>query len=139
MANELSYDFGVPLTLVFALANPSANATTAMVVAGGQAFDAITVPTGYVFRPIYLHVESNADLTAGTLTAKVADDGVAIANGPESVLSDTVQKTYAVAGPTAGAGVPAGSDVGVVVVTTAAYLPVTADIDAVLIGLLLPA
>lgn len=136
MANEL---VGVPVTLQFTLANPGAGASTAMTLAGGNGADAILVPTGHVFRPLYLYVESNADLTAGNGTAKVTDDGTVIANGPAPNLADTVQQKEAVGGHTQAAGIAAGHAVGVKFVTDANYLPVTADIDAVLVGMFEPA
>jgi hypothetical protein len=139
MANELAGVGGVPVTLQFALANPSANATTDMTLAGGQGATTFLVPTGHKFRPLYLYVASNADLTAGTLTAKVHVGGTEIASGPEPVLSDEVQSASAVVGLTNYVGVAAGSTVGVSVTTTAAYAPTTADIDAVLVGVFLPA
>ena len=61
MANELTYDQGVDVTLIFALANPGAGATTAMTMAqGGTGF---VVPTGYKFHPTCLNVNSNANDT----------------------------------------------------------------------------
>lgn len=136
MANELTRDDGMSVTLQYAVANPAASATTALTFAqGGLGF---VVPTGYAFHPVCISGESNADLTAGTATFKVTDNTTAIANGPTAVLSDTVQKAAGVqrigANPIA-----AGHVVGLSVVTDSGYLPVTADLDAVLIGVLLPA
>jgi|GEM_PF-5051712 len=137
MANELSFPHGIPVTLDFELANPGAGATTDCLF-GGQGGNGFLVPTGYVFHPIYLSDDSNADLTAGTCTAKVIDNGVEIANGPEPVLADTVQRAAAVA--RVGASpIAAGHFVGVSLTTNAGYLPVTADHTCRLIGLLLPA
>lgn len=135
MANE--FDRNHPLvSLQFELANPSAGATTDMTLAqGGTGF---VVPAGYKFSPVSLTVVSNADLTAGTLDGKVTDDGTEIVSGPEPQLADTVQRATAVVG-----GDPqtiaAAAVVGVSVTTSAGYLPITADIDAVLLGYLLPA
>ena len=42
-------------------------------------------------------VPSSADLTAGTATLKVTSSDTEISNGPEPVLSDTVQRASAVA------------------------------------------
>lgn len=136
MANELDFDDGQPITVVLSIANPAANATTPLAFPqGGVGF---VVPTGYKYCPMYLSIESNADLTAGTATAKVTDNGTVVANGPEPALSDPVQRASAVA--RAGAvTIAAGRRVGVSVVTDAAYAPVTADLDAVLNGIFLPA
>ena len=92
--NELTYDQGLPVSLIFALANPGAAATTAMTLA--QANTGFVVPTGYAFHPLCLNVNSNADLTAGTLTGKVSDNGTVIAGGPEPALSDPTQRASAV-------------------------------------------
>ena len=128
MANELAFhgNEGFPISLIFALANPAAAATTAMLLA--QANTGFVVPTGYKFCPMVLNGNSNADLTAGT----------AIASGPEPALADTVQRATALARAQA-SPIAAGHIVGVSVVTDAGYLPVTADLDAILAGLLLPA
>ena len=130
---------GLTITLHFNKANVLENASTAMVISGGQAADDWTVPTGYVFKPLLLEGESNADLTAGTLTFKVTSNGTAISGGPEPALSDTVQRAQAVARATQCAGVAAGNLVGIKAVADVNYAPNTADLDALLIGLLLPA
>jgi hypothetical protein len=136
MANELSYPGGLAVTLQFSAANPGAGATAAMkFVQGGVG---LKVPPGYKFHPLCLHGESNADLTAGTATFKVTADTTALANGPQAALADTVQVAVGVKGVGA-EPIAAGAIVGVSVTTDAGYLPVTADMDAVLIGLLLPA
>jgi hypothetical protein len=135
MPNELDYDKGISFALQFAAANSAANTTTALTfVQGGDGF---IVPAGYKFHPLCLSVTSNADLTAGTATARVRSDGTAIVNGPEVVLADTVQRASAVARVGA-APIGAGKRVDVAVTTTADYAPTTADIDAVLVGVLLP-
>lgn len=137
MANELSRDDGIPVTLILALANPGAGATTNLTAAQAN-LSGFVVPTGYKFHPVLLSGGSNADLTAGTATFKVTDNDTEIANGPMPALSDTVQRASAVA--RVGASpIAAGHEVGVSVTTDAGYLPVTADLDAVLVGLLLPA
>jgi hypothetical protein len=81
---------------------------------------------------------SNADLTAGTATFKVTDNDTEIVGGPEPVLSDTVQRASAVARAQV-APIAAGHEVGISVTTNGAYAPVTADLDALLAGMLLPA
>lgn len=136
MANELTRDDGLSVTLAFAIANPAATATTDLTFAQGGA--GFKVPTGYAFHPLCLHGESNADLTAGTATFKAIDNGTELGNGPEAALSDTVQAAVGVQ--RVGVNpIAAGHIVGVSVTTSAAYAPVTADLDAVLVGLLLPA
>lgn len=138
MANELAYEFGFPITLQFELANPNANTTTDMDFGGDGGAGGFVVPAGYAFHPMLLSVDSNADLTAGTLTAKVIDNGTELVHGPAPALSDEVQHAAAVQriGPQP---IAAGHVVGVSVTTTSGYLPITADIVAVLAGVLLPA
>lgn len=136
MANELDLEKGFPVTLILALANPGASASTAMTLA--QAGTGFVVPTGYKFHPMYLSIASNADLTAGTAIAKVTDNGTVISGGPEPTLADTVQSASAVARAHV-APIAAGHTVGVKLVTDGSYAPTTADHDAVLSGMLLPA
>lgn len=137
MANELSYDQGIDVTLILAVANPGAGATVNLTAAQAN-LSGFVVPTGYKFHPILLSGGSNADLTAGTATFKVTDDDTEIAGGPEPQLSDTVQRASAVA--RVGASpIAAGHQVGVSITTSGAYAPTTADLDAVLVGKLLPA
>lgn len=137
MGNELDTKFGVSMSLQFFFANPGAGATTDLTLAqGGTGF---VVPAGYKFIPTVLCGVSNADLTAGTATFKVTDNGDELTNGPEAVLADTVQRASGVKSPTVGAGIAAGHVVGVSVTTNAGYLPTTADVDAVLVGYLVPA
>ena len=130
------YDRGVDATLILSIANPLAAATTDAVLAQGGA--GFIVPTGYEAHPIYLGVRSNADLTAGTATFQVIDNGTELANGPSVVLADTVQEATGVARVGA-APIAAGRTVGVSVTTNAGYLPVTADHDIILILKILPA
>jgi hypothetical protein len=136
MANELDYSFGVDVTLTFEKANPGASATTALTFSQGGA--GFKVPTGYAFHPICLHGESNADLTGGTATFKVTSSGTALSNGPTAALSDTIQAAVGVQR-VGVEPIAAGAVVGVSVVTDGSYAPTTADLDAVLIGKLLPA
>jgi hypothetical protein len=138
MAGELSFlgSAGFPVSFQVAIANPAANATTPATAAQGG--PGLVVPAGYEFHPLLIAVASNADLTAGTLTAKVTDNGTALANGPAAALSDTVQ--YAAGVQRAQVEpIAAGHRVGAQVVTDAGYLPVTADIDITISGVLLPA
>ena len=138
----LEYDQGIDVTLTFAVANPAANATTALTLAQGNTVGFV-VPSGYRFHAIAISGASNADLTAGTATFVVrsltaAGGSAATVAGLSAALSDTVQG----ASGTANVGactVAAGSAVGVAVVTDASYAPVTADLDCVLIGKILPA
>jgi len=138
MANELTFDSGFSISLPFTLQNPAAAATTAMVGASAAAVSGYVVPTGYKFHPMLIMASSNADLTAGTAIFKVSDNGTVIAGGPEATLSDPTQRAAAVQRPGA-APIIAGHVVGVSIVTDAGYLPVTADHDAILCGVLLPA
>ena len=139
MANELSYDRGIAVTLRFTLANPSASATTAMTPAGAQTSNVgFVVPTGYAFHAVCMHFESNADLTAGSIIAKVTTGGTVLAGGPQVTLSDTVQSSTAVAA-VGTCKVAAAAVVGVKVVADGDYAPTTADLDVILVGLLLPA
>lgn len=138
MANELDAKFGLPITLQFEAANPAANGTADMVFGDSGGAGGFVVPTGYAFHPVLLSVDSNADLTAGTLVGKVIDNGTELTAGPEAALSDTVQRAAGVARVGIG-GIAAGHVVGVSVTTNAAYAPVTADLVAVLVGFLVPA
>lgn len=138
MANELDYGFGLDVSFQLQLANPSANASTAMVLSAAGGNPGFVVPTGYKFHPVCLSLASNADLSAGTILAKVTDNTTAILNGPQPVLSDEVQKATGIAR-VGIAPIAAGHVVGVTLTADANYLPVTADYDAILIGKLLPA
>lgn len=129
------YSDGIPVTLHFVLANVPTSATTAMTLpAGGAGFE---VPTGYSFYPQILSFISNADLTAGSWTAKVTTDGTVIANGPEPVLNDTVQLATAEVNPLAAQKIVAGNYVGVKIVADASAAPTTAEADVIVIGRLI--
>lgn len=136
MANELDYEHGIPVTLAFAVANPAANTTTALTFAQGGA--GFKVPTGYAFHAICLNGISNADLTAGTAAFKVCADGTALNSGPTATLSDTVQTAVGVKR-VGVEPIAAGAVVSVKITTDANYAPNTADVDAILVGVLLPA
>ncbi len=131
---DRQYRDGIPVALHFVLANVPANATTVMTLPGGGA--GFEVPTGYDFYPQIASFISNADLTAGSWTAKVTDDGTVITNGPEPVLNDTVQLTSAEVNPLA-TKIAAGNYVGVKIVADASAAPTTAKADLVLIGRLI--
>lgn len=138
MAGELAFNGneGFPISFQVAITNPAASATTAATAAqGGPGF---VVPAGYKFHPMLISIASNADLSAGTLTAKVTDNGTVLANGPTAVLSDPTQ--YASGLQRAQVEpIAAGRRVGASVVADASYAPVTADIDILVSGVLLPA
>lgn len=136
MANELTYPDGLPVSLAFTKANIEPNATTALTLANGGA--GLKVPTGYKFHPLMLHGESNADLSAGTAIFKVTANTTASINGPTATLSDTIQVAVGVQRPGA-EPITAGKIVGVSIVADANFAPNTADVDAVLVGVLLPA
>jgi hypothetical protein len=138
MANELSFlgNAGFPASFQVAIANPAANTTTAATAAQGG--PGLVVPTGYEFHPLLISVASNADLTAGTLTAKVTDNGTVLANGPTAALADATQYNAGVQRAQV-EPIAAGHRVGASVVADAAYAPVTADIDITVLGVLLPA
>lgn len=125
---QLNYDDGLLVTVTFSLSNPSANATTALTLPQGNT--AVLVPDGMRAWPYFLIAHSNADLTAGTLTAKFTSGGSVVSNGPEPQLADTVQRKAAFVQP-GDVGIDAGGLLGVSVVTDASYAPVTADVDVV--------
>lgn len=137
MANELDIEKGIAVTIQLAVANPAAAATTNLTAAQAN-LSGFVVPTGYKFHPLLLSGGSNADLTAGTATFKVTDNDTELAQGPTAALSDTVQRASGVQRAHV-EPIVAGHEVGVSVTTDAGYLPVTADLDAVLVGVLLPA
>lgn len=126
---------GFPVTLQLSKANPSAEGDSVLTLAQGNGF---VVPEGYTFRPLYLVVKSNVDLSAGAATFKLASDGTAITGYHTCILSHGVQfkQTAFYRKQTQ---IPAGSEITVIMTADAAYLPVTADMDAVLFGVLEPA
>lgn len=135
--SDLAYDIsGLPVTFEVSTANPAAGATVDLTLPQGGA--GFVVPAGYVAHPVLISATSNADLTAGTATFRVIDDGAELANGPAAILSDTVQRAAGTARVGA-APIAAGSIVSASVVTDAGYLPTTADLDAVVTLILLPA
>lgn len=137
-----SMPYGMPISLIFTLANPGAGATTKMALVGGQTqtTSGFIVPTGCVFKPIGISVQANTAVTANTIITKVTDNGTVIDNGPECQLDTT--NTVALgtlARKDAPAAIAAGHIVGLSQVTHASYTPTTADYDAVLFGVLQPA
>lgn len=136
MANELNNPDGLALTLAFSAANLVANAATKMTLAqGGSGF---VVPTGYKFHALALHIESNAAINAGTVTAYVSDNNTALANGPVVALDANTQAASDTERP-AVQPIAAAHVVGVKAVADANVAPNTLDFDAIVIGVLRPA
>jgi hypothetical protein len=136
MAGELGYPFGMPVTLQFTKANVVENAATALTLAQGGG--GLKLPTGYKFHPMFLFAEANAALNAGTAVFKVTKGGTALANGPVVTLDANTQVSTAVAA----VGVDpiaANTVIGVTMTADVNYAPNTLDIDAVLVGVILPA
>lgn len=135
--NELDYMHGVDVTLTLSAANvAAASAGTALTLPQGGT--GLVVPAGYEAHAILLSASSNVDLTAGTATFRITNNGTINTKGPTVVLSDLVQRGAGVAYVGA-APVAAGRVIGVSVVTNADYAPVTADLDVVLLVKILPA
>jgi len=135
MGNELTYDFGMPVTLHYTIANIAGTATTALKFANGGL--GLKVPTGYSFHPLLISAESNAAVQGGTATFKATANTTVSINGPSAALTTAAQ--VAVGAQRVGAEpIGAGKIVGVSVVT-AGFTPTTADVDAILTGVLLPA
>jgi hypothetical protein len=138
MANELDYDFGINVTLVFKVTNGSAAGVTDGVLMGGEA-SGMVVPAGYAFHPLYISSESNDARTGGTSTMKVTTDGTELTKGPLATLDATnTLKDNGVARP-GQATVAAGATVGISHTGAGTWAPATADFDVILIGVLLPA
>lgn len=137
-----SMPYGMPITLVFTLANLAQGATTKAALTGGQTqtTSGFIVPTGCVFKPIGISMQGNAAVSAGTVIAKCTDNGTAIANGPECQL-DTTNTTAlgTLARKDASPAIAAGHIVGVTLIGDGSYAPATNDYDAVLFGVLQPA
>jgi hypothetical protein len=134
MGNEL---LGAQLTLHFQMADINHNATTVLQMpSGGNT--GFLVPTGYTAHAMLISAMSNTDLTAGTATFVITDDGTAIDNGPTCVLSDLVQEASGVKARGAHP-VPAGSKLGVSIIANAAMEPETAHMDAIVYVELHPA
>ena len=140
MAGELAYwKDGLPVTFKFMLKDLAANGTTAMT--GALATPGYKVPAGYKFVPMLIGLSSSAELDGGTCIAKVTADATAVVNGPEATIALALPKQHATAVVREGqpASIAAGSVVCVELVASAAYSPETADLDAVVSGVMVPA
>lgn len=136
MAGNLTYPDGLPITLQFIAANIVENATTNLTLGSGGV--GITVPTGYKFHPVMLFAESNAEINTDSAALKVTANTTALVNGPSVTLDANTQTGYSTA--RVGAeGIAAGKVIGVNAVVGVNFAPNTLDIDAVLVGILLPA
>lgn len=137
--NALDYNRGFNTTVEFGLANIAASATnTAMTSTQGAL--GFLVPTGMYAVVLYLNVESNADVSAGTATFNITVDGTIIGNTPSVELNATapVRRAGSV-GRVGSHKITAGKRIGVGVTTNSAYLPTTADHTAYVLIQLLPA
>lgn len=132
---DLQYHDGVKLDVGFELANVPANANTNMTMGAGNT--SFVVPDGMKAWPYFLIVNSNADLTAGTLTCKITSSGTVVSNGPEPQLADTVQRKAAFIQPGA-VSIAAGGLIGVQAQADANFAPNTADLDVILGVILVP-
>ena len=136
MAGDLTFPDGLPVTLQFVGSNIEPNTTTALTLVNGGA--GLVVPTGYKFHSMLVFAESNAAVSADTGTVVVRANTTTLGNGPTVALTNTAQSgsdTERVGAE----GITAGKTVSLAIVTGANFAPNTADIDAVLVGVLLPA
>lgn len=142
MSNELIHTGGFQLSLVFGLANKAKNTAVAMTLPGGQTQtnSGFVVPVGYTFRPMCVSVQINDAVTVGSCKIEVTDNGTVVTQGPVATLNTT--DTTAAGGvqrPGARA-IAAGHVVGLKATASADLAPDgTADLDAFLMGELLPA
>jgi hypothetical protein len=136
MAGDLTYDLGLPITLHFGLANATGNATQALTLAQGGA--GFVVPTGYKFHPLLLQVGANEAVTAGSAVAYLSLNTTSQTTMPHVTLSDSVQRAQDT-GRVGQTPFTAGQIVAINFVQDANFAPNTADIDAILAGVLLPA
>lgn len=137
MSNELTYDRGISFAIQYVLADVAKNGTRALALPNGNA--GYKVPTGYKFHSLALFIGSDTDLTAGTITGKVTRDGVVLTTGPQPALSDTVQAATGVSRHSTDP-IIADAIVGVSAVASSDLAPdATCGLDAILIGILLPA
>lgn len=140
MANELSYEKGIPMTLQYIITNVGAGTTPVDgTLASGQGGNGFFVPTGYVFHPLLLSAEYNDARTAGSSVVKVTYNGTELTNGPEATIdaTDTAQDE-GVQRVGVDAAV-AGEEVSVSATGDGSFAPTTADADVILVGVLLPA
>ncbi len=137
MANELGIVHNAfPVSFTMHAENLAATATEDLIF--DQSGAGFVVPTGYVFHPMLLHAEANTAVTAQTITFKVTDDGAEVSNGPEVLLTTAIQTASGVARIGA-APIAAGAVVGISATTPGSFTPTTADVDAVLSGVLVQA
>jgi hypothetical protein len=136
MAGDLSYEYGLPLALQYGKANLAGNATTLLTLTQGGA--GFVVPTGYKFHPMLLHAEVNAAVQGGSGVVKVTANTTALTGGPSVTLNANTQTAVATARVNADP-IAAGKVVALNIVQDANFAPNTLDIDAVLVGVLLPA
>ena len=136
MANELARDDGIHVTLNFGVANKEPNTTSNLALQ--QGYTGFLVPTGYNFHAMYLGGSTGANISAGSGVFNVTDNGTALANGPTVTLNATVEQSHDVER-IGTQPIAAGHFVGVNFVADANFAPNTADLDAVLVGVLLPA
>jgi hypothetical protein len=135
MANELTFDDGMPVTLQFGKANIGASATTPLTLVDGGV--GLKVPTGYTFHPLLIHGEANGAVVSGSLIFKVTANTTVSINGPTATLSSAAQ--VAVGVQRVGVEpIAAGKIVGVSAVSSSLN-PTTLDVDTVLVGVLTPA
>jgi len=107
-------------------------------LASGQGSDGLLVPTGYEFHPLLIQAESNAAISAGSISVQVTTGGTELEAGPEATLSSTAQAASATAIYEA-SSVAAGAAIGLSAEGSADLDAVTKDIDAVLVGVFVPA
>jgi len=140
MANELTYDNGLAVTLQYTITNVGAGTTPVDgTLASGNGMTGYTVPTGYEFHALHLNVEYNDARTAGDSTVKVTSGGTELTGGPEAVI-DASNTTNANGSERPGADpIAAGNEVAVSATGDGSFAPTTADADVILIGVLLPA
>jgi len=135
-ADDLTYDFGLPITLHFGAQNVAANADTHLIMPNGGA--GLKVPSGYNFHPMLLHGEANANPGAGNATFKVTANAVAVTVGPTVAIAAGTQVGSTTQRPNVGS-IAAGKIVGVDIVADANFAANTIDMDVILVGILLPA
>ena len=124
MANELGVEF--PIILHFTIANVADPGPTDGILAGGNGVGGPMVPTGYVFRPVSIGVETNDDWTAGAATIAVTADGTELANGPEAVLDTTNNTRHESEKERLSDTVDEDEEIGVSA-TAPSWTPITAD------------
>ena len=87
MANELSRDDGIAVTLQFIKANLGTGAATTDMTFG-QAGTGFIVPAGYKFHAVCLSLTFTGTLDAGaTVAGKVIDNGTELTSGPVASIS----------------------------------------------------